>query len=456
MAQLPRLNPPKIAYLIKCFPRLSETFILHEVLELERQGVSLRIFSLMQPEGKVNQATQEVQARTSYIPRGFPFGTLRLLGATRKRLLKSPWRFLRTVLIAIVKYHHPATPRHLLYAAYLANELEREGITHIHAHYVNTPATVANLAHHFTGISYSFTAHAKDIYLSRKASIAHKMQQASFVATCTAYNQRYLTEQIDQAVKTPVYGIYHGLNLRVFPALPVPAARQDPTPLILTVARLVEKKGLTYLLQACRILKDQGYNFRCRIVGEGPLRSTLEEQIRELDLVECVELYGAETHERVIEMYRQATLKALPCVVSENGDRDGIPNVLVEALYMGVPVISTPISGVPELIAPEENGVLVPARDSQALAGAMARLLHDPQLRQRLAAAGQQTVLESFDMARNVTRLKQLLLAQLEPEPASREEQSEIHEPGRRLSPYAPTLEARNTVTVGGVPTVTR
>ena len=259
MAQLPRLNSPKIAYLIKCFPRLSETFILHEVLELKRQGVSLRIFSLTQPEGKVNQATQEVQAQISYIPRGFPFGTLRLLEATGKRLLKSPWRFLRTVLIAIVKYHHLATPRHLLYAAYLANELEREGITHIHAHYVNTPATVANLAHHFTGISYSFTAHAKDIYLSRKASIAHKMQQASFVATCTAYNQRYLTEQIDQAVKTPVYGIYHGLNLRVFPALPVPAARQDSPPLILTVARLVEKKGLTYLLQACRVaLKRPG------------------------------------------------------------------------------------------------------------------------------------------------------------------------------------------------------
>ncbi len=432
MTLTPRQNTPKIAYLIKCFPRLSETFILHEVLELERQGVDLRIFSLLQPEGKVNQATQEVQAQISYIPRGFPFGTLRLLAATGKRLLKSPWRFLRTVSIAIVQYHHPATPRHLLYAAYLANQLEREGITHIHAHYVNTPSTVANLAHHFTGISYSFTAHAKDIYLSRKASIAYKMRQASFVATCTAYNQRYLTEQIDQTVNTSVYGIYHGLNLRVFPALPVPAAHMDETPLLLTVARLVEKKGLTYLLQACRILKDRGYHFHCRIVGEGPLRPILEEQIRALNLVECVELYGGETHERVIEMYRQATLKVLPCVVSENGDRDGIPNVLVEALYMGVPVISTPVSGVPELIAPEENGVLVPTRDSQALADAMARLLDDPQLRQRLATAGQQTVLESFDMARNVTRLKQLLLAQLEPEPARREEHNALTAPHAR------------------------
>jgi len=410
----PHSETPKIAYIMKCFPRLSETFILHEVLELERQGLALRIFSLLTPEGKINKAAQDVQAKITYIPKEPSFkGIMQLLAATGKRLLTSPLRFVWTVMIAAVTYHHPATPRHLLYAAYLANQLEREGITHIHAHYVNTPTTVANLAHHFTGISYSFTAHAKDIYLSRKTSIAYKIRHARFVATCTGYNQHYLEDVVGQQTKTPIYRIYHGLNLSVFPAQVVRIQRADQLPLILTVARLVEKKGLSYLLLACRRLKDQGYVFHCRIIGEGPLRPELEQLIRDLQLTDDVELWGAETHERVIEMYTQATIKVLPCVISENGDRDGIPNVLAEALYLGVPVISTPISGIPELITSGVNGILVPPRDSESLSFAMARLLDDEALRQRLSVAGHQTIMTHFDMAHNVTRLKHLLMQQV-------------------------------------------
>ena len=186
-------------------------------------------------------------------------------------------------------------------------------------------------------------------------------------------------------------------------------------PLILSVARLVEKKGLIYLLQACRSLKDRGYDFRCRIVGEGPLRPSLERLIRDLALTGQVELRGAETHEHVIEMYRQATLMVLPCVVSENGDRDGIPNSLVESLYMGVPVISTPVSGIPELIKSEVNGLLVPPHDSASLAAAIVRLFEDAGLRQRLAAGGRQTVLAQFDMAANTQHLMRLFLEATSP-----------------------------------------
>jgi glycosyltransferase involved in cell wall biosynthesis len=160
------------------------------------------------------------------------------------------------------------------------------------------------------------------------------------------------------------------------------------------------------------MLTDQGYDFTCRIVGEGSLRPVLEREIRKLRLTGRVELWGAERHEQVIEMYRHATLVALPCVIGENGDRDGIPNVLVESLYMGVPVVSTPVSGIPELITPEVNGLLVAPRDSAALAAAIGRLFADPRLCSRLALAGRQTVLARFDMARNATRLLQLLLDQ--------------------------------------------
>ena len=407
-----RQGSPKIAYLIKCFPRLSETFILHEVLELERQGLPLRIISLLEPAGKINKAVQDVQAPVTYIPHGFPFGMLILLAAATRRFLKHPWTFLRTCLAAIVRFHHPATPRHLFYAAYLATQLEQEGITHLHAHYANTPATVALLAHQFTGIPYSFTAHAKDIYLSRKESLAYKMKEARFVVTCTGYNQQHLSSLMERREHVDIHRIYHGLNLQIFPSRAFLVPQPPGRPLILTVARLVEKKGLPYLLEACRILKEQGYDFTCRIVGEGELRPALEQHIRDLALTGQVELCGAETHERVIEMYQQATLVALPCIVGENGDRDGIPNVLVESLYMGVPVVSTPVSGIPELIIAEENGLLVPPRNSNALAGAMARLLDDPLLRRRLAVAGRQTVLAQFDMAHSTRRLKSLLLGQ--------------------------------------------
>lgn len=402
----------KIAYIIKCFPRLSETFILHEVLELERQGLPLHVFSLLEPSGKINEAAREVQAPITYVPRGFPRGALRLLGAAARRFVKSPLRFTRTVISSLVRYHHPSTPRHLFLAAFIANQLEREGITHMHAHYVNTPATVAEMASSFTGIPFSLTAHAKDIYLSPPATTTYKMRRAQFVATCTGYNQRHLSGMLNASDTVSIHCIHHGLNFHSFPAQVEMLAEKSEPPLILVVARLVEKKGLPYLLQACRILKDEGYRFSCRIVGEGPFRPQLEEQIRALDVSDCVELRGAVTHERVIAMYQGATMKVLPCIIGENGDRDGIPNVLVEAMYMGVPVISTPVSGIPELVTHEQNGLLVADRDAVALAGAMKRLLDDTALCRRLASAGRQTVLTHFDMSHNVTRLLHLLQAQ--------------------------------------------
>lgn len=415
-SEMARQRRPAIAYVIKCFPRLSETFIMHEVLELERRGLPLRIASLLRPGGKVSKAAQDVQASIDYVPSIFPGALGLLLRAAGQRFWRNPLKFLRVCAAAQVRFHHRHTPKHLLYAAYVANQFEHDGITHLHAHYANTPAKIALLVSQFTGIPFSFTAHAKDIYTSAPDSVVYKMQQARFVVTCTGYNQRYLKSLLPEGSNVRIHRIYHGINLRMFPqTMPEPAGQGD-CPLILTVARLVEKKGLPYLLEACRILKDQGYDFTCRIVGEGPLRPQLEEQIRELQLTGHVELWGAETHERVIEMYRRATLFALPCTVSDNGDRDGIPNVLVEASAMGVPVVSTPVSGIPELIADGENGLLVPDRDAAALAQAIACLLVDPSLRFRLAVSAFDRVHSEFDMAINVERLHTLLLAQLTPE----------------------------------------
>jgi len=296
--------------------------------------------------------------------------------------------------------------RWIAYAAYVADELERERITHLHAHFAHDPTSVALTMNLLSGIAYSFTAHAFDIHLTPKAELGYKMQRARFVVTCTAYNQRFLTELDRQRYSGHVHCIHHGIGLR---SLPPPASSPQVPPLILAVARLTEKKGLTYLLRACRVLLDRGYEFVCRIVGEGPLRPTLEREIRELALESRVQLWGADTQEQVFQQYQQATIVALPCVVAESGDRDGIPNVLVEAMAMGVPVVSTPISGIPELITEECDGLLVPPHDFQSLAEALVRLLDDSQLHERLASAARQTVTERFDLTQNVARLRELL-----------------------------------------------
>ncbi len=417
---------PTVAYITKCFPRLSETFILHEVVELERQGMTLRIFSLLQASGKMHQAAQAVQAQVTYMPQGF-LRTLSLLGAVVRRFIKAPRTTLAVLMMAIWHFHHIALFKHLLAAFAIAEQIEHEGISHVHAHYANVPATIALIVHRLTGIPYSFTAHAKDIYLSQPAHLAYKIARARFVVTCTCYNQEYLTGVATTPLQTPIHRIYHGLNLRAFPAPEIavhPLA--NDVPLILTVARLVDKKGLPYLLEACHLLKTRDVAFNCHIIGDGPMRAMLEQRIQELELSDRVTLCGAQTHERVIEEYQQASVKVLPCIVSDNGDRDGIPNVLVEAMYMGVPVISTPISGIPELLNDGVNGVLVAPHDGAALADAIMALLHDAPLRACLASAARQTVLERFSTEQNVLLLKQLFSTGTLP--ASVADNVEIHQ----------------------------
>ncbi len=357
-------NQPKIVYLLDNFPVLSETFIQQEALILEHQGLLLRLFSLSEPSAsKSAEGAWHGQTPVTYISHQ---SKLNLLAIAVRRFLKTPGRFLRTGILTFVHDYPWSAIWCLLCGAYVSEKIEQQGITHLHAHFASRAASVAQVVYLLTGIPYSFTTHAYDIYLSRKSALAYKMGMARFVITVSAYNQQYLEKLVDQRI---------------------------------------------YLISACHILKNQGYDFICRIVGEGPQRRILEHKIRELALTDSVELLGAATHKQVIKMYQQATTVTLPCIVAKNGDRDGIPIALVEALYMGVPVVSTPVSGIPELISEEVNGLLVPPQDSRALAAALALLLDDPLLRCRLARAGRETVLERFDMAQNAQRLMRLFCA---------------------------------------------
>ena len=403
---------PKIAYFLKRFPRLSETFILHEVLELERQGVTLRLYSTMDPGERVVHAdVRRVRAPVRYLPSGLrawrevPMAHLAIVR-------RHPRGYLVAIAYVLRRRLSPTSVKHFLRAGWLACELDAAGVSHLHAHFANDPASVARVVSLMVGLPYSFTAHAKDIYTSVPVSLSKKMDAARFVITCTDFNARYLAGLVSPPTAQRIHRIYHGIDLNKF----APQAGDSRangtstrTPTILAVGRLVEKKGFPYLIEAMGHLRERGYAARMRIVGDGEMREPLTRQVAAAGLEECVALLESRPQEALLELYRGATLFALPCIVTDNGDRDGIPNVLVEAMRLGVPVVSTQVSGIPELIKNEQTGLLVPPRDASALADALARLLDDPCLRDRLADAAARHVLHEFDLARNAGRLRELL-----------------------------------------------
>lgn len=399
----------KVAYLLKRFPRLSETFILHEILELERQGVGLRLYSILDSKEKIVHAdVGRVRASVAYLPSGKQ--AWREVPKAHLALLKRhPRRYLGTIGYILRHRPHRTTIKHFLRAGWLAHDLESAGVSHLHAHFAHGPASVARFVSRLTGLPYSFTAHAKDIYTSPPALLASKMDAASFVVTCTEYNAQYLAGLVAPTTAGRIHRIYHGLDLRKFAAAAHGSHPACDMPTILTVGRLVEKKGFPYLIEAMAHLRQRGYQARLQIVGDGDLRRALVQQIEAAGLQDRVSLLGPRAQEDLLELYRSATVFALPCVVTDSGDRDGIPNVLVEAMRLGLPVVSTRVSGIPELIIEGDTGLLVPPRDTHALTDALARLLDDPYLRGRLAAGAARHVLHQFDLVGNAARLRALL-----------------------------------------------
>jgi glycosyltransferase involved in cell wall biosynthesis len=301
--------------------------------------------------------------------------------------------------------------RQILEAIFLAYGLIHTGVRHLHAHFADTTTQVAMLASMMTGIPFSFTCHAKDIYLGDPEDLTRKIKRAKFVVTCTSANVTYLQQLVGEAEARKINVVYHGVDVEKF-SPGEPTERGSP-PQILSVGRLVEKKGFPELLRACAILRSKGHDFRCLIIGEGPERPVLEKQIRHLELTDIVSIPGARSHEEVLDAYRHADVFALPCQVLKNGDRDGIPNVLLEAMAVGLPVVTTPVSGIPELVRHGENGILIPERNHRSLASALEKLLLDADLRLRLGKAARLSVVRDFDSAMHVSQLAAFFSAAL-------------------------------------------
>jgi glycosyltransferase involved in cell wall biosynthesis len=400
----------RLTYVIGTYPVLTTTFIDREIQILRRLGVSLEVISIRRPNRLLSQVQKPLQSGVHYV---LPAPATAVMWSHLSFLISRPLRYVKTLFHLLSRPHPTLRTRlrtilHFGLAVHIARLLrDRYPTDHIHAHFVDRAALVAVIAGRLLGRPFSATAHASDIYVD-PVLLPEKMTEAKFIVTCTRYNESHLRSLSPGASKVDVKCIYHGLDIRMY----VPYERAPRyRPLLLSVGQLKDRKGMHHLIEACGHLRDWGVDFDCEIVGDGDLRDRLDEMIERLALRDRVSLLGALPHEVVLEKYRAATIFVLPCITSLDGDRDGIPNVILEAMAMGLPIVSTMHSGVPEAVQDGRNGFLVSPGDSVGLADALARLIKDEVLSRAMGRAGRKRVAEKFDPDRNVKKLLSEFLA---------------------------------------------
>ncbi|MBD2629234.1 glycosyltransferase family 4 protein [Trichormus variabilis] len=403
-----------VGYVLKRYPRYSETFVVNEILAHEAAGLDIEIFALRPPNdthfqniislvrSPVNYIKKPIQGRispslNSLAPTAASYFWAELQEAAK--IIPDFWSKL-----AVAEGEQAST---VYQAAWLAREAKLKGITHLHAHFGSVATSVARLASHFTGIPYTFTAHAKDIFHESVefADMERKLKDAATVVTVSDYNLNYLQKTYPTAAQQ-VKRIYNGLDLRKL-QYSSPANRP---PLIISVGRLVEKKGLSILIDACAILKQRNCEFQCQIVGTGSLEPALKQQIQDLELQSFVEIIGPRPQNDVFQLVQQAAVFAAPYVIGKDGNRDGLPTVLLEAIALGTPCVSTDVTGIPEVVRHGETGLIVPQNHPEKLAISIQELLTDSALRVKLSTQARQLIESEFDIYRNTKVLRELFL----------------------------------------------
>lgn len=395
-----------MAFVLKGYPRLSETFIAQEIAELEERGLSILIVSLRRPTDKqVHPIHARIKAALLYLPEYLWREPLRVLRgwwrarrlpgypSARAQWLRDLWRDRTTNRM-----------RRFGQALVLASELPPD-VVRLHAHFLHTPASVVRYAAAMRALPWSGSAHAKDIWTSPQWELREKLASCDWLVTCTGTNRDYLA-QLAPAGRVEL--VYHGLDLRRFvpgaPRTPRDGASADDPVVLLSVGRLVEKKGTDVLLDALARLPSD-LHWRLVHVGGGPLREALDQQAVRSGLQGRIRWCGAMAQDALIALYQSADLFALASRIADDGDRDGLPNVLMEAQSLGLPCVASDVSAIHELIIDGETGVLVPARQPQALADALQALIQDPGRRQSLGQAGCARVMAQFGMQTNIERL---------------------------------------------------
>lgn len=385
-----------IAYLLKMYPRFSETFIVNELLAHEAAGTHLSIYSLRAPvDGRFHPSYAQVQGAVSYVPNDDMRHTVYW-----RALLDKAEQY--PALWDALQENPYLGAREIMQALWLADAFTDTSVNArpdcMHAHFGSIATTVAWLVSRLTGIPYVFTAHAKDIFHEEVIAddLRRKIEDAYRVITVSDFNVTYLTDEIG-VEPTQIVRIFNGLDLADFPyASPVDRPRQ-----IIAVGRLVEKKGFDVLVDACALLLQAGTPIPCEIIGSGPEEAALRAQIERCGVGEWVTLRGPQPQHVVKRAVQNGAAFVAPCVVGSDGNRDGLPTVLLEAMALGTPVISTDVTGIPEIVEHEKTGLMVGQHDAEALAQAMLRLVDDAALREQLAVAARGRIEADFDIHRN-------------------------------------------------------
>ena len=394
----------RIAYVLAEFPSLTETFVAREIEALERQGFSITILALKRgmlstdlERRKEADGTLVYRFRPVSV-RGFA-ACLRILSRHPVRVMRFWIEFMRTCgrdlrHVLVTLYNMPT-------AAGYCRIVERRRIRHVHAHFASLPGTLGWLVSRLSGVPFSLTAHARDIYVP-DAALGSKLDAASFCVTCTRYNLRVLRKRFPGLPTGKLFHSYHGLEVR---SHPVRGRVAEDVPLVLGVGRLIPKKGFDHLVRACVLLRDRGRELRCVIAGEGPERQRLESLVPRQDLGQWIRLPGALLHEEVMSLMDRAAVLVAPSVIASDGDVDGLPNVLLEASAKELPVVASRLSAIPELVEDRCTGLLAPPGDVEALADAIAWVLDHPEGALALAREGRKRVEQCFDADKNVRPL---------------------------------------------------
>ena len=388
----------RIGYVLKRYPRFSETFVVNEILAHETAGQEIEIFALRPvQESHFQEAISRVRAPVTHVPDRHRTPDMLWADLARAEAIL-PGATARAIAAG-------GEAGDVTQALAIAIACRQRGIAHLHAHFGTLATTVARLAAAIAGIGYSFTAHAKDIYheYGQDTGLARKLRDADAVVTVSDFNLAHLRD-IYGADADRVTRIYNGLDLGGLDWRAPDAEAGE----ILAVGRLVEKKGFHILIEALVILAERGLRPRCRIIGQGEEEGHLRAQIAGTGLGDTVALDGPRPQPEVFAAMRRAAVLACPCVVGRDGNRDGLPTVLIEAMALGLPCVGTDVTGIPEIIRHDETGLIAREGDPVALADALERLLGDRALRNRFSQAGRALVEQDYDILGNAAALRAL------------------------------------------------
>lgn len=386
---------PRVAYVVKRYPRFSETFIVNELLAHEAAGMSLNLYSLRPPvDTHFQDLISRVRAPLKYLSDGQvkAVDLWSVLGRTRKLFSAHP------NAISDVLEHENVLDAYC--GIQLAMECLARGIDHIHAHFASSAASVARIASMLTGIPFSMTAHAKDIFHESVQidDLSRKLESASATFTVSEFNLQYLQAKFPES-STNVVRLYNGIHLDDFPyRSPLDRANR-----VIAVGRFVEKKGFEDLILACNVLKVRGVDFTCQLVGGGELELKLRGMIERLALHDRVQLLGPQPQRVVKDLIQGASVMAAPCVLGQDGNRDGLPTVLLEAMALGTPCISTAVTGIPEVVRHGQSGLIVTEQSPDELAEAILLMLTQQALRIQCASAAREIIEQDFDIRQNAS-----------------------------------------------------